>query len=134
MQDLRQTANRVRIALYLGIETFDKIAIALEIAESKSVFLIEEVEKDLTELENLSTVLTTELSSPNSALTQADVLRFAEGQRAKGMIILQYNLIQKLANTLGLRPNLEIVENIAAAMGFTLGNTNSLIFGQIQRS
>jgi len=134
MQDLRQTANRVRMALYLGIEMFDKIVVALEIAENKSVFLIEEVEKDLTQLEKLSTQLTTELSSPNSALTRADVLQFAEGQRAKGMIILQYNLIQKLANTLGLKPNLEIVENIATAMGFVLGNTTNLIFGQIQRS
>jgi len=134
MQDLRQTANRVRMALYLGIEMFDEVVIALEVAESTSIFLIEEVEKDLTQLEKLSTQLTAELSSANSALTQADVLRFAEGQRAKGMIILQYNLIQKLANTLGLKPNLEIVENIAAAMGFVLGNTNNPIFGQIQRS
>ena len=133
MQDLLQTANRVCAALCLGIEMFDKIVIALEEVKLKSTFLREQVDKDLIKLEALELIIATELESPNSALSRADVLEWVPGQRAKGMIIRQFNLMKKLGNTLGIKPNLEAIKDTANGMGFTLGY-QALIFGQIQRS
>ena len=133
MSELRNNANRVRVALYLGIEMFDPILQALEAAKAKSVYLMEEVEKDLAKLEKLELVIAAELESPNSALSKADVLEFVEGQRAKGMIIRQYNLVKKLGNTLGIEPNLEIIKNIAFAMNFNL-DSSPVLYGILQRS
>ena len=112
---------------------FDDILAALEAAKAKSIYLIEEVEKDLKKLEELEIKISTELESPNSALKKAAVLEFGEGQRAKGMIIRQYNLVIKLGNTLGIEPNLEIIKNIAYAMNFTLDSTPTF-YGNIVRS
>ena len=134
MQDLRQTANRVRVALCLGIEMFDLLLKALEEVKLKSTYLIEEVDKDLIKLEALELTIAIELESPNSALSRADVLEWVPGQRAKGMIIRQFNLMKKLGNTLGVKPNLDAIKDTANGMGFNLGDTNDSIFGQIQRS
>lgn len=132
MTSLREDANRVRIALYLEAASFDEVLTALKDAEKTSVFLIEQVRKDLDKLESLAVKLEAELSSPNSALTRADVLHFAEGQRAKGMIIMQYNLMKKLGDDLNIAPNLKTIESIAYSMGFVLGQP--IFFGRIQRS
>lgn len=134
MSELRDNANRVRVALNLGIEKFDDILKALEIAKVKSVYLIEEVEKDLKKIEDLELKIAAELESPNSALRKAAVLEFVEGQRAKGMIIRQYNLMKKLGNTLGIKPDLSIIRDIAKAMNFELDSHLPGIFGSIVRS
>ncbi|MDP8933777.1 MAG: hypothetical protein M3N42_06435 [Cyanobacteriota bacterium] len=133
MSELRNTANRVRVALNLGIEMFDSILEALEVAKAKSIYLMEEVEKDLVKLEKLDEKIAAELESPNSALSKADVLEFVEGQRAKGMIIRQYNLVKKLGQTLGIQPNLEIIQNTAFAMNFNL-DSSPILYGNLQRS
>jgi len=134
MRDLRKNANRVRIALCLGIEVYNTILTKLEEAEKVSVYLIEEIETDLTELEELIKTTTRELGSPSSALVKVDVLGFQPGERSKGMIVLRYNLMEKLGLSLGIKPNFTTIRNIATAMRFDLGGENALIFGQIQRS
>lgn len=134
MSNLLDTANKVRVALYLGIESFDKILAVLTVVKAKSVYLWEEVEKDLKKLEELELKVAAELESPNSALKKAAVLEFVEGQRAKGMIIRQYNLVKKLGNTLGIKPNLSTIRDTANAMNFDLGDNSPSFIGTIQRN
>lgn len=79
----------------------DEVKAALATAETTP-----EVEAEVTEvLEKLATLegnLYTEQSSPNSAMTRADVIEWQPGQRTRGMTTSLNSYKQKLANLLGL--------------------------------
>lgn len=57
----------------------------MQSVEDSNPDLIPVIEADLTTLDSLDTLLTTEEGSANSALIQADVLRWAEGQKTSGI-------------------------------------------------
>jgi len=59
----------------------------------------------LTSLQNIESAILTERSSANSALIQADVLKWDVNQRLQGMLSQRDDLIEKMRYQLGLPPS-----------------------------
>lgn len=96
------TYLKILVALDWSIVRADEVKSALLTAEADSV-IEAEVKALLTDVTTARTLLQTELSSANSGLIQADVLKWeSAAARRAGMQINLDNLTKALANLLGL--------------------------------
>ena len=88
--------------------------------EQLSGDFVEKTREILDQLDAVDNAIAGELNSPNYALTQADVLRYAQDGRAKGMLLRKWQLIQSLGKMLDLHPNLIPLEETMEAIGINL--------------
>ena len=88
--------------------------------EQLSGDFVEKTREILDQLDAVDNAIAGELNSPNYALTQADVLRYAQDGRAKGMLLRKWQLIQSLGKMLDLHPNLIPLEETMGAIGINL--------------
>jgi len=88
--------------------------------EQLSGDFVEKTREILDQLDAVDNAIAGELNSPNYALTQADVLKYAQDGRAKGMLLRKWQLIQSLGKMLDLHPNLIPLEETMEAIGINL--------------
>jgi hypothetical protein len=91
--------------LYLPASQEGMVQDAMNLVQEKSEILVTEVQGILTELDDLTTLLSNERNSPNGALIKADVLEWEGGKRTEGMKESRTELTTQLANLLGLEIN-----------------------------
>ena len=93
----------LKVIKYLNKTIADEAEVKSALATAEATPEVEvEITNILTQMDELDAALLAERSSPNSAMTRADVVEWEPGQRSKGMTTALNILRQQLANLLGV--------------------------------
>ncbi|MGL5944257.1 MAG: hypothetical protein ACRC2S_28580 [Waterburya sp.] len=93
----------LKIIKYLNLTIADEAEVKAALTTAEATLEVEvEVSNVLTKIDTLEQALLAERSSPNSAMTRADVVEWQPGKRTAGMLVALKELKQQLANLLGL--------------------------------
>jgi hypothetical protein len=116
------TRDLMRIVKYLGYSPIDiaQVRSQMRWLEELSGDFVERAREILDNLDIIDNAISTEFGSPNYALLQADVLKYAQDGRAKGMLLRKWELVRSLGQILDLFPNLIPLEDTMEAIGIEL--------------
>jgi len=96
--------DRYRIIEHLSLPIAQESTVVkcMDAVTTKSDLLVNRILGILEQLDDISSKLAAERSSPNSALVKADVLEWQAGARSHGMLQQRGELVRQLANLLGI--------------------------------
>lgn len=119
--------------LNLSIDDERMVEKAMESLSKRSHIPCRQVKQLLDELDLIEAQMQQESVTPSFALTQVDVLQYAEKQKIAGHLIMIWQKVNKLGKLLGLTPNFERIEGMARAIKLPLPSPPQR-FGQLTRN
>lgn len=133
------TKDLTRIIKYLNYppldtENTEKVRSQMKSLEKVSGDFVERTRQILDDLDQIEALIVEEFNSPNFALTQADVLKYAEGKRAKGMLMRKWEQIKSLGKMLNLKPEIRNLEDQMEMIGVVIPHPYDPISIPLHRS